>query len=366
MLKGEYRMLFKENYKEAICRLGNLYLGKNLNGICAKMEIPNKYIEQYKKENTNGDSEYPNIEKRAEFWENVLSIYSELDDDSLPNCYMSELDEGLYAGLVNAETRFLNDVSTGWISSMAVPFIKDLKDTYNFVLDEDNLWFKRYINQLHVYTQRAKGKFGISHFILVNGLNFLFELRGATNTYYDVLENSKEVQKLMDFSFDLNLWVQNIFFKTVGLYDGGTCSNMAQWIPGRIISESLDPFHMTSVDMFEEWGKGQIQKIFDCFDGGVIHLHSNGHHLLESAARLKGLKCIYLLDEQFTDPIYTKMDKLVDKRNNIPLVINIPFEVFTEKLLKKELPSNIFYIVTGVSDVKNANLVMKDVKSYRV
>ena len=359
-------MIFKKNYKEVLKRLCNLYSGGSADRICAKMDIINPVIEQYKKENTDGEVEYPDMEKRAVFWENMLPVYSELEDDSIPSCYLSELDEGLYGGLVGADIRFINDASTGWVSSMAIPFVKDLNETDKFTLDDKNLWFQRYIKQLMMFMERAGGKFGISHFILINGLNFLFEIRGATNTYYDVLENPEKARAVMDFSFKLNLWVQETFFNTVELYDGGTCSNMAQWVPGRVVSESLDPFHLTSVDFFEEWGKGQIERMFRNFDGGVIHIHSNGHHLIESASGIKRLKCIYMIDEQFNTPVCQKLNDIVYKRGSIPLVVNIPSEVFEEKLLKKELPANIFYHVNGISDIVTANKLMKEVKSYRV
>lgn len=359
-------MQFKKNYKEVISRMNDLYSGRNKGGIYAKMEIDNPALEQYKHENIDGEVEYPDIVERADFWQRVLSAYTDLEDDSIPTCYFSEFDQGLYAGLVGAETRFLKDISTGWISSMAIPFISDLKEAEGFKLNEDSLWCKRFIKQLEYYKERAKGRYGLSHFIMVSGVNFLFELRGATNAYYDILENPEDAQKVIDFSSKLNIWIQNMFFDTIGLFEGGTFSNFAQWVPGRIISESLDPFHLTSVDMFEEWGKGQVQKMFDSFDGGVIHLHSNGHHLLESAAQLKGLKSIYLLDEKFTAPIYTRFDKLLDKRGDVPMVISIPYEIFIDRLLKKDLPSNMLYIVTGVGDVKTANLLMKDVKKYKI
>ena len=66
-------------------------------------------------------------------------------------------------------------------------------------------------------------------------------------------------------------------------------SNFAQWVPGRIVSESIDPYHMTSVDYFEQWGREPAERILRHFDGGVIHIHGNGRHLLEAAATLQGL-----------------------------------------------------------------------------
>jgi hypothetical protein len=358
-------MLYKKNYKEAISRLNDLYTGNGLDKIYARMCIPNPYLEKFKEENTDGESAYPDIEDRISFWDKVLSVYSDVEDDSIPSCYLSEFDQGLYGGLAGGEVRFIKDAASGWITSMTVPFLKELDDFEEIKFDEENEWFRRYRVQLEAFKTAARGKFGISHFILISGMNFLFELRGATAAYYDILEDPEKAKKVIDFSIGLNVWVWEYFFKTMGLYDGGTCSNMCQWLPGRIVSESVDPFHLTSVQTFEEWGRDCTQKIFDSFDGGVIHLHSNGHHLIESVCKLKGLKCIYLIDEESATPIHMQLDTLSARRGTVPYSLFIPYRTFASKLEKRELHTNILYNVEGVPDAATANRLMAEVKEYR-
>ena len=43
----------------------------------------------------------------------------------------------------------------------------------------------RYLDQLAIFAEGAGDRFGLSHFILVDSLNFVFELFGATRTYLD-------------------------------------------------------------------------------------------------------------------------------------------------------------------------------------
>ena len=74
----------------------------------------------------------------------------------------------------------------------------------------------------------------------------------------------------------------------VPLLEGGTFSNFGQWIPGRIVSESLDPYHMTSVAYFEKWGREPAERILGAFDGGVIHIHGNGRHLFQATSTHHG------------------------------------------------------------------------------
>ena len=187
-----------------------------------------------------------------------------------------------------------------------------------------------------------------------------------SNVYYDIVDVPEKVKFVIDFALKLNEWVVNRFFDITGLVNGGTCSNFVQWIPGRVVSESVDPFHLASVDTFEEWGREPIQRIFDKYDGGIVHLHSNGHHLMENVSTLKGLKCIVLLDEEFNAPVYKKLEQLNIKRGKIPMNISIPYEVFADRLTKRELHTNVFYNVLNVPDTNCANKVMADVKKYKI
>ena len=138
--------------------------------------------------------------------------------------------------------------------------------------------------------ERSTGKFGISHFILIDALNLFSRLVGATKTYLSVDERPETVRQAIEFAYDLNVACRSNS-STGPLLAGGTCSNMVQWIPGRIVSESLDPYHMTSVAYFESWGREPVRDLAH-FDGGVIHIHGNGRHLLAAVSTIRGLKAI--------------------------------------------------------------------------
>ncbi len=357
-------MIYKKNYMKVISRMKDLYGGLGVDHIYAKMNIPNPVLEFFANTFDDGPVNQPDVKERSIFWDEVLSIYSNLEDDSIPSCYLSEFDQGLYAGLLGGKVKYLRHAASGWISSMVEPFINDIKEINNFYFDENCTIYKNYINQMEIFKKQGQGKFGISHFICLDGVNFMFELRGATQTYYDLIDYPDEAKKIIDFSTKLCIKVQDDFFKTIGLLQGGTVSNVSQWLPGKIVSESVDAFHLTSSQMFEEWGLDVVKTLFNHFNGGVIHLHTNGHHLINSISKIRGLKCIVFLDENFAEPCYKKLDELSRLCGRIPMVISIPFEEFVNKLESKELPKNILYDVLKVPDIKTANEIMKKVQSY--
>ena len=359
-------MEYKRNLAETLGRLTKLYTGQAKDEIFAKMNVPSEVIRQYAIRHPETYCDYPDIVEREVFWNDYLKERTDILDDSMPAAYLSEFDEGLYTAIVGGEIRFMNNTDWGWVSSMGVPRIKDPEDMLNLKLDTDSKWAKIYLNQLRYFAEKSNGKYGVSHFILIDGLNFIYELRGATNAYYDALDCPEVVEQVFVLARDVNMWVQDTFFDEVGLFQGGTVSNQSQWIPGRIVSESLDPFHMTSVKDFERWGVENIEKVFAHYDGGVFHIHSNGHHLIERAAKIQGVKSITLLDEN-QNPIknYMKLAELDKLRGDTPVQIDLPYEIMKQKLEAHELPGNMFFNVLGVPDVDAANRMMDDIKKYR-
>jgi hypothetical protein len=189
---------------------------------------------------------------------------------------------------------------------------------------------------------------------------------GATQTYMSLDERPEMVRRAVDFAFEVNVAVQQAFFDHVPLLEGGTASNMAQWIPGRIVSESVDPFHMTSVAYFETWGREPVQRIFDHFDGGVLHIHGNGRHLFEAVSTLRRLNAIYLGDDKGFPEAFEVLPAIRARTGDIPLVLQVDFARFVDRLNRHQLVGGVFYKVTDAPDAATVNRLMEKVRAYRV
>jgi len=349
-----------------LARLEDLYERRAQDRVCAVFEFRTSALARFAQEHPAGFCEYPDPCERAAFWDAHLRERSAILDDSVPAAYLSEFDQGLYGGLLGGEVRFLSDPETGWISSMVPPLFSDLSESRDLAFDPDHPWFRRYLEQMDVFVGRAAGKFGISHFILIDSLNFVFECVGATRTYLALIEAPEEVRRLIDFAFDLNVAVQEAFFERVPLVEGGTCSNMVGWVRGRIVSESVDPFHMTSVGDFERWGRGPVERMLGHFDGGVLHIHGNGRHLLEAVADIPGLKAIYLGDDRGYAPAFTVLPDLKRRAGDVPLVLAVPYEEFCRALGGHTVLGGVQYVVTGTPSADAANETMDRVRKYAV
>jgi len=347
-------------------RLRGLYETRLQDRILACMDVPTLAVRRFAERYADGPTERPDLNDRVAFWDELLAERASVLDDSIPAAYLSEMDQGLYGGIVGGQVRYMAHGENGWISSMVPPIFKEWSELEKLSVNRESEMYQFYFRELEALRRGAAGKFGISHFILIDSLNFVIELFGGTRTYLELLDNPEYVRQAVEFAYRLNLDVQQTFFEAIPLVAGGTCSNMVQWIPGRIVSESVDPFHMTKVDYFERWGREPVERILGAFDGGVLHIHGNGRHLLEAVSSVRGLKAIFLGDDKGFPIAFTVLPALKRCTGDLPLVVQVGFQDFQAALEAHRLTGGVLYKVLGVPDKDAANRTMDVVRAYRV
>jgi hypothetical protein len=360
------KLLYKPSLREVQSRLKLFYTRQAGDRIFATMGVPSRAIAKFAESYPHGPCQWPDLADRVRFWDELYQEQAALEDDSIPAAYLSELDQGLYGGLVGGEVRFMADPNTGWISSMCPPLLADWSEFDRLRLDLPNAWWERYCRLMETFVTGCRGRWVIGHFILIDALNFVFELLGATQTYLSLDEHPELVRRAIDFAYDLNVRVQEQFFQTVPSLDGGTFSSFSQWLPGRVVSESLDPYHMTSVAYFEQWGREPAERIMTHFDGGVIHIHGNGRHLLEASSTLRGLKAMLLADDRGFPLAFDIIAALKARVGDVPISVNAPYEAFADRLRRRDLPGGVLYHVQKVPTIDAANRLMEEVRAYRL
>jgi hypothetical protein len=353
------------NFHAVTDRLRTLYDRRGLEQAFAVMETPSPALARFAAQHPAGYCPYPDLQQRVAFWDAHLRRRTAVCDDGVPAAYLSECDQGLYGGLVGGKVEYMAHPENGWISSMVQPVLADWSGFSALAVDQRTVAFRRFRAQLDAFCRAGQGKFGISHFILIDGLNFVFELLGATQTYFALVDQPDQVQQAMDLAFELNRLVQDTFFAAGVQVAGGTCSNMVQWIPGRIVSESVDPFHMASVEVFERWGRAPAERILAEYDGGVLHIHGNGRHLLEVVATLKGLKALLLADDVGHPRAFDILPDVRRRVGDLPLVVACRWDEITAALDQRGLTGGVLYRVEGVPDTAAANRLMDRIRACR-
>ena len=143
-----FQLSYKPDGYDVLNRLRRLYEQRDQSIILASMEIPSAALKQMAIKHPPGFCDYPDPCERAKFWDALFREKLAVRDDAIPSAYLSEMDQGLYGGLLGGEARFLSDPDyEGRISSMVKPILKDWSEFDQLVgfdpSDAHNEWLER-------------------------------------------------------------------------------------------------------------------------------------------------------------------------------------------------------------------------------
>jgi hypothetical protein len=97
----------------------------------------------------------------------------------------------------------------------------------------------------------------------------------------------------------------------------------------------------------------------------VLHIHGNGRHLLGAVSSLRGLKAIYLGDDRGFPEAFDVLGQLQARTGNVPLVVAVGWDRFTDALRRRTLAGGVLYQVAGADSADAVNRLMQDVRAYR-
>lgn len=358
-------LLYKKNAAETVERLSRLWSRQAKDCIFAHFALPTRALTEFARTHESGPTTYPDPRERIRFWDEHLSELADVEDDWMPIAYLSEFDQGVYAGALGAPIYYMTHADMGWVSSMAPPILDSLDDVDRLRTDENADAIRLMDEQCRIFADGARGKFGVAPFIVIDAMNFVAEMRGMTQAFEDVIDNPEAVTRLMDFALELNVFIQERARDALDGFAGGCFVNMGSWAPGKPVLFSVDAYHLAHPDFYYRWGEPHLQRLLDHFGGGLLHLHSNGRHLLEHVRKLRGLLCVLLIDEEWSPRAYDHLHEFREKAGDVPLVVGCGFEEFARDLAANRLPGNVLYVVSGAPDADAANRTMERVRSHR-
>lgn len=90
-------------------RLRRFYVERRPDLILATMDVPSRVLAELAETRPAGYCAYPDPAERAAFWDAYYQERSAVPDDSVPAAYLTEMDQGLYGGLVGGQVQFMFD-----------------------------------------------------------------------------------------------------------------------------------------------------------------------------------------------------------------------------------------------------------------
>jgi hypothetical protein len=251
------------------------------------------------------------------------------------------------------------------------PLIKDWSQVYDLRFDSDNNWVQRILFALDYFTTNASRDFVIRPFFIYEGLDFIVAMRGTTRAFFDVADKPAELKVLYDIGRDAGIQFFEMKKDIIRdhnerVLDYQEYSDMAPI--HSIPMLDMDAYALCSVEVFEEYGFENKQKILDHFNGGSFYIHALGSHIVKSASELKNLTELWLFD----DP---KCPRYFDNRihwrkitNDIPLQLYCNLDEFIKALEEKSLPGGVKYNIFTSGEnisIEDKNNLFKKIEKYR-
>jgi len=356
---------YKRNCSEALARLQAFARRQTGDRILARMIVPNaRLAAQLAADRRSGEVPYPDPDAVFDWWDAVLSVQAELDDDGLPAAVMCQFDQGIYAAGLGAPMRCQRNPDTGRISSMSEHTLKRVEDGAALRYDPENEWIRTFRDVAHRWAERAEGRFALAPIVTIDALNFVVEMRGAGQAYMDIALHPEACRQIMAFALEYNIALLDIQHEVFAHFDGGSVHANGTWAPGRGCYGSIDAYLLCSPETFEANGREFVQALYDRTGHTMLHIHSTGWNLLEAVCSLRRLGVLYLYEDPTGPRPFDHVSELKRRAGDVPLYVPCRWAEFCDGLKAHALPCGVMYEVRDAPSVAEANRVMTQVRHY--
>jgi hypothetical protein len=292
-----------------------------------------------------------------------------VEDDHLPVFYsILDAGESMVGAMFGAPTRFVHR-RRGPTFSKAEPLLPDYRELPGLGFSLEGPWVRRFLAVQEFVRDRAAGRFGQYPCIVIDALNFAIEFREATPAYLDIYEHPEELRRLMELGLDFNTRFQEAQMARCGGAAGGSFAMIAEWVPfPKAVAMGVDAYLICSVENYADFGFDYQRRLIERFGHGLMHFHSSRIDLAAEVAKLPGLELLQFGgDPRDPAPTVEHLPEMRRAVGDIPLQVFVELGTFVERLGRRELPGNVWYIVDGPGlSVDAANRLMDRVRAYRV
>ena len=202
------------------------------------------------------------------------------------------------------------------------PCIETWSDLDKLRIDEDNFWFRLYMDGLSYLKDRLDGIGFVSGPNDYGPMDLAYALRG-NDLYTDFYDAPEFVHQLMDFCARATIWRGDAQREIAGDVAGGTiCSILHFWLPSLSGNISVDASALVSPDVFREFEFPYIQRIMDHCGGYAFHIHALSRHLLGQYPQFRNVQMMQIgSDPNCPDPV-DELEGILEDVGSIPIRID--------------------------------------------
>jgi hypothetical protein len=223
-------------------------------------------------------------------------------------------------------------------------------------LDQENSWFKKYVEFALALVKHAQGRYPVSHGALTGPCDILGELRGHTQSILDIMEEPERTARFLWRAAHIFEAITDEIWKRLPLWHGGFYDGMYQlWAPGPIMRLQEDASGLYSPALYRKFLQPLDRYLAESRPNVFIHLHSTSMFILDAFLEVEALRCFEINNDAIGPPLAEMLPyfRMVQAANR-SLLIRGALTPDDARLLIDSLDPRGLYLLVVVKDVREA------------
>jgi len=316
------------------------------------LQANESYFEPQQKKKVNTLDKWENIVldkvKYFSYWEKILSIRADLNDDSFPTAPI-DLGPALIGGIMGADITFASGTSWGHDP------LKSWEDIDKYYYDYQNKWMRFVIEMIEYFKINSKGKFAVGLASIMGPSDILSFFRGPTNLCLDLYEYPDKIKEFGKICVKAYINTVECQFEHLPRYFNGTCENHGIWMPGCSNGWLSNDFStLISPDLYKNILFELDQSIVNHFENCWMHVHASGIHMINEFINLRNLKGIQIVNDYPSGPSLKDLVPVIKMiQKSFPLILR-KYSIEEIKSILPEISPDGLFIDTQVDSYEKA------------
>lgn len=171
-------------------------------------------------------------------------------------------------------------------------------------LDEENAWFRKYLEFAVELARVAAGRFPVSHSAELGPTDLHALLRGSTQSLMDLSDEPEKSARLLAQCGEAMREFTEALWRRVPQYEGGWFdAQYSLWSPGPIIRMQEDATAVYSPGLYRRFVQPVDRRLAAHFASSFIHLHSTSMFLLEAILEVEEIQCYEVNNDALGPPV---------------------------------------------------------------
>ncbi|HEY5587181.1 MAG TPA: hypothetical protein VIK78_22190 [Ruminiclostridium sp.] len=178
-------------------------------------------------------------------------------------------------------------------SFISHPCAKSMQDLDKIKFDQENPWFKKYMEFVEKLHKLSEGRFPIGQPITRGSSDMLGAVIGQSQLVYAMFEEPEKMKEAFYKVTDVFLNVIRSQYNAISDFQGGYSMGFYHlWSPGKCIWFQEDLSAILSPSYYNDFLKGPNEKICEGYDYTSVHLHPASFFILDKLMKIERLKVI--------------------------------------------------------------------------